>query len=369
MTGDDRLFLEIPQGPRGSYQNDSREKRFRPDSTPRKVRSWQRPFAKYLGFALVGGALALIIAGAIPNLLRYLSGSAQIGSRSPADYLALQSAENLAPTPVRAKKSFVARTDYAEAKDGEGRPAEGAGLEAPEFPGPMIIGTASLNITAPNFDEASKALEQLVAALGGYIEKLDSKAPSGASREIDAILRVPAKQMDVLLADLRKLGRVEEESRSNTEVTSQYVDLEARLRSGRAAEQRLLQLLATRTGKLSDVLEAERELARVRGEIESMQGQRNALLHQVNYASVQVCLGEEYRETLRTRPVRTGTKIWNALIEDVSNLEVGAVGLLQFLFAYGPSILFWAAIGAIPTWLIKRRFRSRRAEVGRPIST
>jgi hypothetical protein len=262
----------------------------------------------------------------------------------------------------------VAQTDYAEAKDGEEQPAEGAGLEAPEFPGPMIIGSASLNITATNYDEASKAIERLVAARGGYIEKLDSKAPAGSSREIEATLRVPVKQMDSLLAELRKLGRVEEESRSNTEVTAQYVDLEARLRSGRAAEQRLLQLLATRTGKLSDVLEAEGELARVRGEIESMQGQRNTLLHQVQYASVQVRLGEEYRETFHTRPVRTGTKIWNALIEGVANLEAGAVGLLMFLFAYGPSILFWAAIVAIPAWLIWRRNRSHRKEASEPAS-
>jgi hypothetical protein len=140
MTGDDRLFLEIPQGSRGSYQNDPREKRSRPNSTPRKVRIWQRPFAKYLGFALVGGAFALVIAGAIPNVLRYRSGSTQIGPRNRADYLALQSAGNLAPAPANAKKSFVAQTDYAEAKDGEEQPAEGAGLEAPEFPGPMIIG-------------------------------------------------------------------------------------------------------------------------------------------------------------------------------------------------------------------------------------
>jgi hypothetical protein len=89
----------------------------------------------------------------------------------------------------------------------------------------------------------------------------------------------------------------------------------------------------------------------------------------VNYASVQVRLGEEYHKTLHTRPVRTGTKIWNALIEGVSNLEAGAVGLLLFLFAYGPSILFWLAIFAIPTWLIGRRFRSRRAEAERPIAS
>jgi len=49
----------------------------------------------------------------------------------------------------------------------------------------------------------------------------------------------------------------------------------------------------------------------------------------------------------------------------VSNLEDGAVGLLLFLFACGPPILFWAAIIAVPTWLIWRRVRARRAATGK----
>lgn len=363
MTKDDHLILELQRGSREPLQDGPRSTPPPVDRMVGRLRFWRRPYLKSVFAAFAGGAiLALILVAALSNLLRSGSEPAQVASRNLSQYIGLNSARTASPAPASAGKSYVAQSDYLAADAGEEQPAESPGLEAPQISGPMIIGPASLNITAANFDEASKAIEQLVVARGGYIEKLDSKAPSGASREIEATLRVPAKQMDALLADLRKLGRVEEESRSNTEVTAQYVDLEARLRSGRAAEQRLLQLLATRTGKLSDVLEAERELARVRGEIESMQSQRNTLLHQVQYSSVQVRLGEEYRETLHTRPVRTGTKIWNALIEGVSNLEAGAVGLLLFLFAYGPSLLFWASIIAIPTWLIWRRKRSHHAE-------
>ncbi len=238
-------------------------------------------------------------------------------------------------------------------------PPPGEELKAPENVGPMIVQTASLNILATNYDQASAAIDKLAAAHGGYVEKLDAKAQTGNARELTASLRIPTKQLDGFLADVRKLGRVEEETRSNEEVSDQYVDLQARLKSARATEQRLIELLGTRTGKLQDVLEAERELARVRGEIESMQGQSTILVHRVNYATVQVDLSEEYRQVLGSGPVSTGSKLRNALVEGFRNLQDGAVGLLVFLFAVGPSLLFWLAILLVPGWFAWRRFRAR----------
>ena len=232
-------------------------------------------------------------------------------------------------------------------------------LHAPESVGPMIVQTASLNILATNYDEASRAIEKLAAAHGGYVEKLDAKAQTGNARELSAALRIPTKQLDGFLSDVRKLGHVEEETRSNEEVSDQYVDLQARLKSARATEQRLIELLGTRTGKLEEVLEAERELARIRGEIEGMQGQSAILVHRVNYATVQVDLSEEYRQVLGSGPISTRTKIRNAAVEGFTNLEEGAVALVVFVFAVGPSLLFWLAILLVPGWLIWKRFGVR----------
>jgi anti-sigma factor RsiW len=236
-------------------------------------------------------------------------------------------------------------------------PAAGDELKAPENVGPMIVQTASLTILATNYDEASAAIEKLAAGHGGYVEKLDAKAQTGNARELTASLRIPTKQLDGFLADVRKLGHVEEETRSNEEVSDQYVDLQARLKSARATEQRLIELLGTRTGKLQDVLEAERELARIRAEIESMQGQSALLVHRVNYATVQVDLNEEYRQVLGSGTTSTGTKIRNALVEGFSNLEDGAVALLVFVFAVGPSLVFWLAILLVPGWFVWKRYR------------
>jgi anti-sigma factor RsiW len=238
-------------------------------------------------------------------------------------------------------------------------PSESGQLAAPESVGPMVVQTASLSIVAKNYDEANAAVQRLVTAHGGYIEKLDAKAQSGDSRSLSVALRVPAKELEGLLVDLRKLGHVEEESKSNEEVSAEYVDLQARLKVAQATERRLVELLGARTGRLEDVLDVERELARVRAEVESMQGQSALMLHRVSYATVQVELSEEYHQKLQSQS-SMGTKLRNALLAGVQNLLDGIVALLIFVLNYGLSILFWLALFITPVWLIWRRLRARQ---------
>ncbi len=107
----------------------------------------------------------------------------------------------------------------------------------------------------------------LAARRRGYLANLTLNTPQGAGRSLSATLRVPAADLDAALADLRQLGRVESESQKGDDVTRQYADLVARLANARNTEQRLSQILAQRTGKLSDVLDVERENARFRCEI------------------------------------------------------------------------------------------------------
>jgi hypothetical protein len=326
------------------------------DAVAHKGWNWRRVFARPRNWAIACAITAVtILAIAIPHTFR--ERSLPINGRSFTNLVTL---ERETPADKADHNGlFHGLHNGSEAAFSiDGQAANGE-LHAPETVGPMIVQTASLNVLATNYDEASAAIEKLAAAHGGYVEKLDAKAQTGNARELSAALRIPSKQLDGFLADVRKLGHVEEENRSNEEVGDQYVDLQARLKSARATEQRLIELLGTRTGKLQDVLEAERELARIRGAIESMQGQSTILVHRVNYATVQVELSEEYRQVLGTGSVSTGTKIRNALVEGFTNLEEGAVGLVVFLFSYGPSLLFWMAIVLVPGWFAWKRFRVR----------
>lgn len=223
---------------------------------------------------------------------------------------------------------------------------------------PMIARTASLSIVPSDYDHASTTLQGLAMAHGGYLQSLSTQSQAGSARSLSATFRVPVTQMDTLLADLRKLGHVTSEQQNNADVTSEYVDLDARLKNERATEQRLIDLLATRTGKLEDVLDVERELARVRGDIESMDAQRTLLLHRVDYATVDVQLEEQYQEHVGSDSPNSGNAIWNASVDGFNYLTSGAISALIFLLAYGPSILFWSLLILVPGWLVWRRRRS-----------
>jgi hypothetical protein len=246
----------------------------------------------------------------------------------------------------------------AVAGDVLGRIPGGPELGSVSVPaGPMIVQTASLSVETQNYDESRAAVERIVAQHNGYVEKLSARALAEVSRETDASLRIPSDQLEGALADFRKLGHVAQESRSNEDVSSQYVDVSARLKSARTTEQRLLELLAGHTGKLQDVLAVEQELQRVRGDIESMEGQRALLEHRVRYSAVELSLREEYRERLGGRSNSTGIKLRNALVEGYRNVTDGVLAVALFLLSYGPALLLCFAALFFPARFAWRRWR------------
>lgn len=222
---------------------------------------------------------------------------------------------------------------------------------------PMIARTAQLTLTTQEFDKARAALEDILKRHNGYLGQLNVNAPSGAGRTLDATLRIPADQRDAAVAEIKKLGRVEFESQTGEEVTSQYVDLEARLANARNTEQRLTDVLRERAGKLADVLAVEQEISRVRGEIEQMETEKKTLTNRVEFLSLEVKVTEDYRAELQVAPDSTLGRFRNAAIAGYKSMVDGAVSVVLFLLAYGPSLLIWAALLFFPARFAWRRLR------------
>ena len=236
-----------------------------------------------------------------------------------------------------------------------------SGERSPEVPAvPMIARVAALTLTTKEFDKTRTSLEEILKRHGGYMGELKVTAPADSGRALTATLRIPAPQLEAALAELKKLGRVEDESQGGEEVTQQYVDLEARLANGIHTEQRLTEILRQRTGKLQDVLKVELEIDRVRGEIEQMQAEKKELSKRVAFATLNTMIKEEYFARLQGAPASTGSRFRNAAVDGYNTVVEGLISVGLFLLSAGPSLLLWAAILFFPIRWAWKKFRAAR---------
>jgi hypothetical protein len=233
-----------------------------------------------------------------------------------------------------------------------------APTEAPS--GPMIIRSARLIIVTKDFDGARERIEAIVRQSQGYLDQLTARGEVGSGRTLSATLRLPSDRIEGGLSELRKIGRVREETQNSSDVTSQYVDLQARLDNARNTEQRLLTLLRERTGKLPEVVEAEREISRVREQIERMQAQQKDMNNKVQFATIQFEVSEEYRAEIDSAIPSAGTRLRNALIDGYHGALESILKTALAVLLYGPVLLVWSAM-LLPVALLARRvlIRSR----------
>ncbi len=326
-----RLSEKVSQAAQETAQqmkSESAKARFKSDERTR------RPFLRWaVGLSAAGAALALLFAISIPNLLR---------SRIATQHGLTVDTPIPPAGPVQARQSLESKTLQA----------------ARGLTGPMIIRTAQLTLITKDFDSSRPAVERIVRQHQGYIAQLNVIGATGSARYLTATLRVPSDQLPAALAELKQLGKVLQESQSGEEVTEQYVDLNARLSNARVTEQRLAEILRNRTGKVSDVLEVEREIARVRGQIERIDAERQNLEKRVSYATVEVQLREEYKAEIEMAPPSIGSQLWNAAVGGYLSLAESALGLALTLLRYGPSLLFWAALLFWPARLVWKRLRA-----------
>jgi hypothetical protein len=223
----------------------------------------------------------------------------------------------------------------------------------------MIVRTVDLTITAKEFGQARSSLDEILKRHHGHVGELNVNTPSGSARSLTAALRIPADQLDSALADLKRLGRVEKEAQNGEEVTQQYVDLEARLKNARNTETRLIELQRERTGKLSDVLAVEKEISRVRGEIEQMEAERKSLRNRIDFATLNLTVIEDYKAELKVVPPSIGTQIRNAAVDGYRSVVDGLFGLLLWLLSWLPTLLVWILVLFYPIRAAWRKLRPR----------
>ncbi len=156
----------------------------------------------------------------------------------------------------------------------------------------MLIRTGQASIGVDELDPALAKVRELAAHLGGYVASSSLSGGRDQVRSATLELKIPAAKYDQATIGLNGIGKLESINTTAEDVGEEYVDVSARVANGHRLEERLVNLLATRTGKLEDVLAVERELARVREEIERYDGRMRFLRTRAAMSTLSVTVHE-----------------------------------------------------------------------------
>ncbi|QJB31261.1 DUF4349 domain-containing protein [Chitinophaga oryzae] len=258
-----------------------------------------------------------------------------------------EAAAAYAPPAVAAIEPAPAAPDApADEKAALYTDATSSGLLSPEQ---KIIKTARIIYSVDDFAAAKKRVAGIVSKSGGYI-LAESQHGDGTEKRNQLDIKVPAAAFDSCVDRLTGgVARLDEKSINAQDVTAEYVDLNARMTTRVATEQRYLEILKqARTVK--DVLEVEAQLKSIREEIEAAKGRLLYMDRQVSYSTIHL---EYYQVLALSMPEAPGffPRAWLALRNGWNNV----LGLLINLMGWWPLM----AVGVFLFIFIRRRWRKR----------
>ena len=299
---------------------------------------------RYVGFAL---AAALTLACD--------QNDGAMGLKSGADgavteQSAAASAPAMAPAPAARDMAMVGNATGAVRM---ASPAQGTiGRDTGTTGAPvMLIRTGFASVEVGNVDEAALKVRSLAASLGGHVANSQFEGGEHNVRSATLELKIPAQRYDEAVSRLASIGEVESVNSTSEDVGEEFVDVTARVENARRLEQRLIQLLANRTARLADVLAVERELARVREEIERAEGRLRYLRTRAAMSTLTVLVHEDEPILGRAgdNPLVAAFKAaWRNFVRFIAAL-IAAMGVII-------PIAVLAAVG----FLLWRKIRARR---------
>lgn len=243
----------------------------------------------------------------------------------------------LGAAPVPAAKPMSERSE-----------AETPGRDKVSVEPRKIIKEGSIAFETADMDETRKVIMASISKHGAYVAK-DRGQRYGNRIEQRLVIRVPAENFDALLEHIANTaGRVESRSISLRDVTEEFVDVQARLRTKRELEKRYLELLKeARTVK--DILPIEREIGKLREEIESVEGRLKYLRDRVSYSTLHV----NFYQKLSALKGLTLNKLQSGFSTGWNNLMAFVLGLLSIW----PFVIL-----VVLGYYVIRRYRRKKRE-------
>jgi hypothetical protein len=323
----------------------------RPKKTRRPMTRWPRRRLVALGVAA-----SLVIAGGVGYVALRLTRDDAPSHTAYAFLPVISSrphgpAAVPSPAPGPAGNSGdvfgVSPTDHGLVVSGS-RPQEGPELA-------RIIKTGSLEVVVGRgtFQDAYQRATSIASRYGGFVQ---SSSTSG-SRSGTLLIRVPAARFESALGDLRALGHVSFQSVNGRDVTSQFIDLGARLQIARARRDALLTLMGKAT-TIGQTLQVQNVLDQTQLNIEELQRQLRHLGHQTTFATINMNMREKGVTVVKKKT--TTAPIHNpSFTRGIKHAVAGFLGVLVATVV-GLGYLVPIAVLALIIWFVVRRVRRTR---------
>ncbi|MDP4091575.1 MAG: DUF4349 domain-containing protein [Bacillota bacterium] len=228
-----------------------------------------------------------------------------------------------------------------------------------------VIKNSKIQMETKHFDDAVNFVITRTEKEKGYIQssniqggRLEDGQYAG-NRYAEFTVRIPVDKLNSFLKDAEALGVVVSRSDNDEDVTSQYFDTEARVKTLKVEEERLLAILQ-KSDKLTDIIELEKRLSELRNEIESLTGTLKKYDSLVALATVSLTIREVQTESqIKAKPVTFGEKLAEGFKQSVSALYEILKGIVLIIvyvlpFAAAAAVLF-IPIRMLVKWYNKRR--------------
>jgi len=279
------------------------------------------------------------------------AGCEQLGSKAELDNtLAYKSSALPHPAPAPMARGFTGAA-AEQASD----VSEGAFEQ-------KIIRSADIRIKVGDVKGASEKARKIVEEMGGMVTNTSAYEDDAGNKAMGVTLKVPSEKLDEAIAKLSELGEVKEENVRAKDVTEQYVDLEARLANARRLEKRMIALLEEKKSRLEDVINIEKELGRVRENIESMQARKRYYDSRISMSTIEIVFFE---------PKGFGRGIFDPisglLQRSLTAFTASIAALIIVLSAAIPWIALlmvvgWLSLRALRLWLRHKRAMKAKKE-------
>lgn len=244
------------------------------------------------------------------------------------------------------------------ADDAAPREAESAADKKGKEFARKIIRSASVNLFVENFDVAANRVDAITSQFRGQVADKDVQRSGNYVHGVLTIW-VPVDDLLKYVDEIKTIGRVTNLSVHAQDISDQYYDQDARLRNSKKQEERLLALLDKKGTNLDQILKLEKELARIRQEIEVMEGRQRRWDYMVAYSTVTINISQD------VQAVKEPDDVWKPIRQAIRDAKptfmdsiAGVLGLLAWLFTTIIALIPWVPVVILVLWLY-RKFSAR----------